>query len=672
MSASLATTTSSCRTTTTATTNMMGQDGGSPPPSSRCDGRPNDDSRRHPTPPSVTPGQQPPDDTSTSGDADPPANNNKEEDEWLMACRCESENGKTLVTLLSCLQHIAEHPASEAAGTGGGGGGGGGGGATQATTTTTASTRRSSSQRKQKSIQPVTVFCTPSGFTFHVFGPAKQSEASVELQKSMFSQYQVLQDNTNNNDDDHQDDDDWRSGGEFCVNLCTVLNALQLLGPLDNNRISVGLSYNLNHEIFKVELLSQQDNGHHHHHHHHQGGTILCTSAIPGLVAADDPEGDSLSNAFRSAPVAARMMVRSAILRDLMPEWSNVAGASCATVAVSESQGLELAVLGHYGECWVQVPATGDHMVSPLELSDRKKTVTRTYPLHSLLSSMQGLEIAEETCININAEGIMAIQHKTVDPSGKGCSNFVDFIMTCLEDEEEAMEGEEEDASSQVSASQASASQASATATATQASQSTTWRTWNNGQSPSQQHNSPETTATSTTGRRRRRRRASPSQQERPIQTNTTGDDVEQSGSDTEDGGFGTPSERQKRQSLQNRRADSLDDDDEEDNEEELRSSLSVAPLFGTVVHNHQDDNMEHTTSTSPRRRRPRRTLSRPQQQGKRGRARNSGTGTENNASNESSDEDDLDITALPGSPGRGTSRREECSSPELVYGNQP
>ena len=547
-------------------------------------------------------------DTTTLGDShDATATLEEEDEEWLMACRCES--GKTLVTLLSCLQHVADSPSDHHHS------GGGAGGLSAAATATQATSSSRRSQKKQ-TIQPVTVFCTPSGFTFHVFGPAKQSEASIELQKSLFSQFQVQQDNAD-------DQEDWRSGGEFCVNLCTVLNSLQLLGPLDN-RTSVGLSYNLNDEIFKVELLQDGPQG------------ILCTSAIPGLVAADDPEGDSLSNAFRSAPVAARMMVRSAILRELLPEWGSVAGASCASVAVSESRGLELAVLGHYGECWVQVPATGDHLVSPLELADPKKTVTRTYPLHSLLSSMKGLEIAEETCININAEGIMAIQHKTVDPTGQGCSNFVDFIMTCLEDED--ADGEEEDGS-QVSASQASQS---------------TWRNWNNGQS--QQH-SPETATTSGT---RRRRRTSPSQA--TAATNATGDDVEQSGSDTE-GEAGSPSERQRRQSIQNRRDDSSDDDDQ--------PSLSVAPLFGTVVRETEDIG-NTTTSSSPRRRRPRRALPRPQRPGKRGRSRKGSDEGDVKASSSDSEEDEpLDITALPGSPDRGHSRQDECSSPELVYGNQ-
>ena len=82
-------------------------------------------------------------------------------------------------------------------------------------------------------------------------------------------------------------------------------------------------------------------------------------------------------------------------------------------------------------------------MVMPLEINNddsSSSTKMHTYPLHSLLSAMKGLEIANETVISMSENGMMAIQHQTVDPIGTGCSNFVDFIMTCLEDEEDEEE----------------------------------------------------------------------------------------------------------------------------------------------------------------------------------------------------------------------------------------
>ena len=78
-----------------------------------------------------------------------------------------------------------------------------------ATAATQASSRRMT--QKNKSVQPVTIFCTPSGFSLYVYGPAKQSQANCELHKSMFSEYNVKQDDENQ--------EDWQAQGEFCVNL---------------------------------------------------------------------------------------------------------------------------------------------------------------------------------------------------------------------------------------------------------------------------------------------------------------------------------------------------------------------------------------------------------------------------------------------------------------------
>lgn len=443
----------------------------------------------------------------------------------------------------------------------------------------------------------------------------------------MFSEYHVLQDEENQ--------EDWQAGGEFCVNLTSVLDALQLLGPLDN-RTGVWLSYNLSTEIFKVELLQDGEQG------------VLCTSAIQAILAPeDDPEGNSLSNVFGSSPVAARMMIRSGILRELLPEWSSVAGASCASVAVSAKRGLEIAILGNFGECWVLVPATGDHLVSPIEC---QKTVTRTYPLHSLLSSMKGLEIAEETCININSEGIMAIQHKTIDPTGQGSSSYVDFIMTCLEDEEE---DDEEDEETTTVAQDQQSSQISGSQTTLRSRSSQT------------QQRTPVSAATPTHSRRRRRRRqrASPSQASSKAFSNANagGDDVEQDSSDTEGEG-GTPSERQKRQAIQNRKQQ---EPDSSSDEEETQPMITGAPLFGSVA---RDKSM--STDETPPRRRQRRSTSRPprQPQGGKGRKR---TKRDRNDSEEDEQSDDEEVEYASRTTAGVHNRDGDCSSPEIVYGKQ-
>ncbi|CAB9503692.1 expressed unknown protein [Seminavis robusta] len=591
------------------------------------------------TAPSVTPGSR----------HDNTAAEEEEEDEWLMSCR--TENGKDLVTLLSSLQHVSAHP-SDAMNTTS---------SSLNASTTTQSTRRSfssqSRRKRHKKIQPVTIMCSAEVFAFHVFGPAKQSEASIELQRAMFSQYQVRKENP--------EQEDWQAEGDFCINLTSLLSALQWLGPLDNHRTTVGMSYNLRTEIFRVELLQDAGSG------GTNAGGVLCVTEIQGLLPAeDDPDGDSLSNAYKSHPVAARMHLRSSILRELLPEWSNVAGASTAAMAFSMKKGLEIAVTGHYGETWLQIPATGDHMLAPLELvaadQDQGKTttITRSYAMHSLLSSMKGLDLAEESVLSINSQGIMAIQHKTMEIPGQDkMSNFVDFIMTCLEDEDDDDEEDDEEEGSQKSAQesmrrfQASQSQGGGDDTASHSRQSTTAATPRRRCRVEEEDDGSRTTT------------ATPH--------NATGDDVD--GSETEGE---SPRERQKRQARERKREQSLQSEEEEDNDETTINN--IAPLFASVVASSSQSGRD-----SPPRRRARRSTSqrrqRPLDSRRSGGRRSRGNGGEdsdasknmlessddeekNQNSSSDDDEDHLDLDALANSPVGGRDNREqECASPELV-----
>jgi hypothetical protein len=67
----------------------------------------------------------------------------------------------------------------------------------------------------------------------------------------------------------------------------------------------------------------------------------------------------------------------------------------------------------------------------------------RSYPIQSILSGMRGLEIARETCISMNANGMIAIQHQILDKIGNGDPSYVDFIMGCLQEEYEEVEQDE-------------------------------------------------------------------------------------------------------------------------------------------------------------------------------------------------------------------------------------
>lgn len=341
-----------------------------------------------------------------------------EDNEWLFSCRCES--AKPVSTLLTCL-------------------------------------------RGTPALQPVTVFVSPSSITFHVYGTARQSQASVDLQAGLFSHYQVnrrstanANANTNANSNGNSASashpttvtdatpndssqlqiphEEWQHGGEFCVNLSTVLECLFVLGTHALEKTKLSMSYNIHTEIFKLELLEE--------------GGVLSTAAIPGMVPPthshqDDDGGDSsLALAFRSTPIVARIILKSDFLRDALQEIDVVSGASTCSILLTPNKGLEFVTVGNQSDCVITIPATCS-CISSFECAtagggagtSRTKQHhhhARSYPIISLQSAMRGLEFAEETCISINENGMIAIQHQILDTVGQGSPNFVDYIMTCL------------------------------------------------------------------------------------------------------------------------------------------------------------------------------------------------------------------------------------------------
>ena len=326
----------------------------------------------------------------TPSSTDHPESIGSSEEEWMFSCRCES--AKAVSTLLSCLRHES------------------------AVATTTSSTREESAtaRRKSPAIQPVTVFCSSSSLTFHVYGTARQSQASVDIPATLFSDYHVAKPSLTETE---TTTDEWQAGGAFCINLTTVLECLHVLGTLHLERTKLCLSYHQTDEIFKMELLEEG---------------ILSTAAIPGMLHPED-NGNSLALAFRSTLIMARMIVKSDYLHDALQELELVHGATNCTIQLGP-KGLQLATIGHIGECLVSLPKDGTSIV----LLEATKVQERTYPLHSLQSGMRGLDFANETCISINESGMIAIQHQVLDSVTQGPPSFVDFIMSCLEDESES------------------------------------------------------------------------------------------------------------------------------------------------------------------------------------------------------------------------------------------
>ena len=295
-------------------------------------------------------------------------------------------------------------------------------------------------------------------------------------------------------------------GGEFGVNLTTVLECFSILSktgtkPTMQNGGS-GSSYTGGSKhlgeyasLSNVPLCMSYDRGTATFHLEFlEGGSLskstggdaaasshgcLVTCEIPGVAVADDVDdgpddgvtnngsasgstsNSGLASAFRSSPLLSRAILYSDALQSAVNELYDVPGASIVQVSLS-NKGIEFGTVGPRSECWVNVPyhrGQGGMYVGlecykpnvPLfgvnaNLGSDGNDIVRRYSLSAFLSGMRGLDIGVETCISVNARGMMAIQHQ-VDRDGyynyshdgdrNAKPSFVDFIMTCIEEDDE-------------------------------------------------------------------------------------------------------------------------------------------------------------------------------------------------------------------------------------------
>lgn len=247
-----------------------------------------------------------------------------QQDEFLVSCRCES--ARAVSTLLSCLSHVASSDSSA-----------------KSSGRDMSQSRRRATSSSAAAIQPVTVFCSPANLTFHVHGKAKQTQASVDMQPGLFSFFKVAPAPDQEGQNENEQENAWQAGGEFCVNLTTVLDCLHMLGKQSNSleKTTLCFTYNLSKEIFKIELLEESG--------------VMSTAAIPGMLPPEDDLGNSLALAFRSSPMVARIIFKADTLREVVPELELVVGATFGTVILGP-EGLQMAAIGHLGECLISVP----------------------------------------------------------------------------------------------------------------------------------------------------------------------------------------------------------------------------------------------------------------------------------------------------------------------------
>jgi hypothetical protein len=322
----------------------------------------------------------------------------------LFYCRCESV--KPMSTLLSCLRQFAaragagagvgnsdpHHAASTSLSMVRGGAGVGdhmdesgmaeGGNDRNGAD---ARDRSFSNSRRSSARQQATVYASAGGLTVIVHGMARQSQASVDIHSGLFTEFTVSEEripipNIGDHDDDHESDEnngdddnvpkqqqqyETIQGGEFSINLTTLLESLHVLGtnPKDLERTKLYMSYDRAEAILRIELEDRFG--------------VLATSAVMGSVPdfeydEDDEDADedengggggarssSLAVAFRRSPVLARAIVKSNYFKAAVAELAEVAGASCCTIGIAPNR-MELGTVGHAGECLVHLPKSSE------------------------------------------------------------------------------------------------------------------------------------------------------------------------------------------------------------------------------------------------------------------------------------------------------------------------
>ena len=381
----------------------------------------------------------------------------EEENHLLFSCQCDSAGA--IGTLLACLRRVL----SKSGGTG------------NSIPTQFTSTQATGYGGASK-LQHATVYAGPNGLTFHcVQGLAKQSQCSVDLPKGLFREYFVGEEEVwmESDDEDSTDGNNGEGGsqksmraketiqgGEFGVNLTTVLECFSVLSKNHKpkasnaggsakvggefaslNNVPLCMSYDRDSATFHLEFLDENAGA----------GGCLVTCEVPGVAVDENGDQSGLASAFRSNSLLGRAILYSDALSAAVAELHDVPGASVVEVKLSET-GIELGAVGPRSEVWVTVPYNSRQgtagMYVGLECYLEEQDMSRKYPLSAFLTGMRGLEIGCETCISVNSRGMMAIQHQVSreDDGNAVRPSFVDFIMTCIEDEIE----EEQDANENV------------------------------------------------------------------------------------------------------------------------------------------------------------------------------------------------------------------------------
>ena len=256
----------------------------------------------------------------------------------------------------------------------------------------------------------MTVFCGANGLTIHN-APNPQFQSTLELPVGLYRAYRVALTGS------HADDaDDANGNGDqvpsFSLSSKALLECLQVLCLVESPE-HLHFKYHGPSQLLRLEARLP-------------GGGIASAAVLGKIPPTESAE---LSAAFGACEVVARLLCASVYLQDAS-ELELVPGASSISLqfATLPQPALTLCVVGHSSQCQVILPG-------PVEITARggeeHQVICHHYPLEAWKRAVKAIELAKETCLSINANGILAIQHQIL-LTGQQEAAFCDSLILPL------------------------------------------------------------------------------------------------------------------------------------------------------------------------------------------------------------------------------------------------
>ena len=154
-------------------------------------------------------------------------------------------------------------------------------------------------------------------------------------------------------------------------------------------------------------------------------GGVMTTCDIPLLDIDTESLRNGLTFNFKRVREVCSVIFRSEVLRDELMEVIEVMGAATVLIQLSkDTQLFSVSSEGIHGSCHVDIPKTSSALIS----FNCSASCSWRYAMTPITLSMRPLTIASESCLRVNAEGILCLQHQVSLSEGTQ-SAFIDFLL---------------------------------------------------------------------------------------------------------------------------------------------------------------------------------------------------------------------------------------------------